>query len=486
MYRNPWSLAAALGGAMFLASPAPGEIHFNAEESCVTQGVECGRIEGRLEVDISEDFERGRVQYIYVLNDRGRRFQLLFDGAPPPPTPGVRVVVRGEQGQGRIAVQSFALAPTGDVQKEEVNPTLGEQRTLVTLVNFLNDPSEPYSTEEIDGLLIDESNPSSMASYIREASYGRAWISGEVRGWLAMPYEDAACGLWTVAGTERLVEELDPVIDWSPIDRWIIIIPQNANCGFSGYSSLGKMIFVTDDGTVEMSRLIMNGASLSPSFVAAHEIGHSMASLQHARDNECGEVVIEHECNPEGLGSMTDRYDIMGHVWYGGHYGAPNKEQLGWLMDDVVDVSPPGDNFTLLPFESGDVGTKVLRIPAEYVADDLFGSTHYYISYRMPMGFDAIFYMAPATVIFHAPVQTSAPKDNGVIASTTMGLLARTMGLEFTYIGLFELASKSYEPMIEELNLPPGHEVTSCIILGYPAMRFLRTVDRNPIETRWE
>lgn len=102
------------------------------------------------------------------------------------------------------------------------------------------------------------------------------------------------------------------------------------------------------------------------------------------------------------------------------------------------------------------------------------------------MGFDAIFYMAPATVIFHAPVQTSAPKDNGVIASTTMGLLARTMGLEFTYIGLFELASKSYQPMVEELNLPPGHEVTSCIILGYPAMRFLRTVDRNPIKTSWE
>jgi nitroreductase/NAD-dependent dihydropyrimidine dehydrogenase PreA subunit len=102
------------------------------------------------------------------------------------------------------------------------------------------------------------------------------------------------------------------------------------------------------------------------------------------------------------------------------------------------------------------------------------------------MDFDAIFYMAPATIIFHAPVQTSAPKDNGVIASTTMGLLARTMGLEFTYIGLFELASKSYEPLIAELALPPGHEVTSCIIIGYPAMRFLRTVDRKQIKTSWE
>jgi nitroreductase len=102
------------------------------------------------------------------------------------------------------------------------------------------------------------------------------------------------------------------------------------------------------------------------------------------------------------------------------------------------------------------------------------------------MGYDAIFHKAPATIIFHAPVQTSAPKDNCVIASTTMGLAARTMGLEFTYIGLFEAATKAHEPLIEELALPPGHEVFSCIILGYPRMKFLRTVDRKLIKTKWE
>jgi hypothetical protein len=67
-----------------------------------------------------------------------------------------------------------------------------------------------------------------------------------------------------------------------------------------------------------------------------------------------------------------------------------------------------------------------------------------------------------------------------------MGLVGRTMGLEFTYIGLFEMASKSYDPLSEELALPPGHEVTSCIIIGYPAMRFLRTVDRKQIKTEWQ
>ena len=102
-------------------------------------------------------------------------------------------------------------------------------------------------------------------------------------------------------------------------------------------------------------------------------------------------------------------------------------------------------------------------------------------------GFDAIFYEAPAVAIFHSPVARSVtPKDNCVIASTTMGLLARTMGLETTYIALFEGASKGYKPLRDELALPEGNEVLSVLVIGYPKIKYLRAVDRKPIKTRWE
>jgi nitroreductase len=101
-------------------------------------------------------------------------------------------------------------------------------------------------------------------------------------------------------------------------------------------------------------------------------------------------------------------------------------------------------------------------------------------------GIDPIFYKARAVMIFHSPNNTSTPKDNCVIAATTIGLIARTMGLETTYIGLFEMAAKTYQPLVDELKLPPGHEVYSVLILGYPKLRFLRTVDRKPIHTTWE
>lgn len=101
------------------------------------------------------------------------------------------------------------------------------------------------------------------------------------------------------------------------------------------------------------------------------------------------------------------------------------------------------------------------------------------------MGRDPIFYGASAVVVFHSKCGIILPKDDCVIASTTMGLLARTMGLEFTYIGLFENAANNHPSIKEELNLPDDNQVFSVIIIGYPKFRFLRTVDRKPVVVKW-
>ena len=100
-------------------------------------------------------------------------------------------------------------------------------------------------------------------------------------------------------------------------------------------------------------------------------------------------------------------------------------------------------------------------------------------------GRDMVFHKAPVVWIFHSPEATSAPKDNGVIASTTVALTAMTMGLESTYIGIFEAAA-TYRPIVEELNLPPGHKIFSVLIMGYPSWTYHRTVDRKPIKVRFE
>lgn len=100
-------------------------------------------------------------------------------------------------------------------------------------------------------------------------------------------------------------------------------------------------------------------------------------------------------------------------------------------------------------------------------------------------GRDSVFHQAPVVWIFHSPEATSAPKDNGVIASTTVALTAMTMGLESCYIGIFEAAA-TYRPIVEELNLPAGHKVFSVLIMGYPSWTYHRTLDRKPIKVRFE
>jgi nitroreductase len=105
---------------------------------------------------------------------------------------------------------------------------------------------------------------------------------------------------------------------------------------------------------------------------------------------------------------------------------------------------------------------------------------------KSEMGMDPVLYNAPAVMIFHAREEMFSKKDDCVIASTTMGLLARTMGLEYTYIGILQGAADNYPPVMDELDLPEGNKVYSVIIIGYPELRFLRTVDRKPVSVRWE
>ena len=102
------------------------------------------------------------------------------------------------------------------------------------------------------------------------------------------------------------------------------------------------------------------------------------------------------------------------------------------------------------------------------------------------IGLDVIFYSAPVVIVFHSSNAATTPKDDCVIAAQTVNMTAMTMGLEACYIGLFTNASGSHPPILEELKLPDGHEVYTTLILGYPKIKFFKTVDRKPIKVTWE
>jgi nitroreductase len=102
------------------------------------------------------------------------------------------------------------------------------------------------------------------------------------------------------------------------------------------------------------------------------------------------------------------------------------------------------------------------------------------------IGLDVIFYSAPVVIVFHSSNAATTPKDDCVIAAQTMSMTAMTMGLESCYIGLFTNASSAHPPIAEELKLPLGNEVYTTLIMGYPKIKFFKTVDRMPIKVTWE
>lgn len=100
-------------------------------------------------------------------------------------------------------------------------------------------------------------------------------------------------------------------------------------------------------------------------------------------------------------------------------------------------------------------------------------------------GVDPIFYNASVVVIFHSEKDCCQRKDNSVIASTTMSMVARSMGIESTYMGLFEFAAQEYKELLNAISLPETDQIYSAIILGYPSFEYPNDLERKPLDVTW-
>lgn len=100
-------------------------------------------------------------------------------------------------------------------------------------------------------------------------------------------------------------------------------------------------------------------------------------------------------------------------------------------------------------------------------------------------GRDPVFYGAPMVLLFYSNKQSdsSGKKNTCVIASTTVSLFARTMGIESTYMGMFEYICKKDSRIYEVVGIDENeYEIYSVIILGYPSKEYSEELKRKPIE----
>jgi len=320
-------------------------------------------IEGDLEILHEDNATGGRYHYHLSTASHGR-LTLHFAADAPDVSTGTHIRARGVRVQ-----QTLALDSGASVQAlVTVAPnTLGEQPTLVILVNFTDKVTQPYTVSQARDVVFNTTSGWDM-----ENSYGQTWLTGDVVGWYTIPQSSTVCD-YTQLATYAKQAATAAGIPVSNYRRLLYGFPSNA-CTWWGLGTVGG----------NPSQAWIKGTfSLG---VVGHEMGHNFG-LYHSHSLDCGASVYATTCTMSEYG---DTMDIMGGA-SSAHTNAYQKERLGWLD---YGVSPPSTTvtasgtYTLAPFEQPGTDPKALKI-LQAVDSTTGRQTFYYVEYRQPIGFDA-------------------------------------------------------------------------------------------------
>ena len=382
--------------------------------ACSSNELGVGDFEGTLEV-LAEDYAGGKSRTLYFLQtDKGRLPMHFMAKTPEHFLTGTPVHIKAGLVDGALAVTSgdtsietlaLDLSSTSSTSAisgasttiSSVN-TFGEQKTLVMLVNFQNDPANrPWTFDQVRNVF------STVSSFFMENSYQQTWLTTAVVGWYILPLDNTNCNT-TWIGNYAQSAAIAAGINLSAYTHYVTIFPAIAACPFSGAADIGG----------NPSQAFING-DLSVGTIA-HEMGHNLG-LQHSHSLVCNNTGDEYGTTSGPYCFVLDYgdgLDTMGWSSHGFHFNAFQKEVLGWLNNGI---SPPiatvqtSGTYTLDPYELTGSKLKALKILKSVDATTGY-KTWYYIEYRQATGFDS--YLATIDPI----VLNASNVLNGVLIRT--------------------------------------------------------------------
>ena len=350
-----------------LMDTAPGEVLRLAIPSAVrdrlpaaarAQTEEQVELSGAIEVSY-EDY-RGFSRLRHVLRAARGRYSLHFATDPPDWTTGARVRVRGVRLDTMLALGGES---TTTVAAAPSVSSAGTRNTLVVLVNFQDNPVQPYTTAYAADVVFNTTD-----GYLREASHGQVALSGDVLGWFTLGMNSTVCDPSMLA-TLAQQAAVNAGANLSVYSHLVYAFPGNA-CAWWGLGTVG--------GTP--GQAWVNGSLLLD--VAGHELGHNLG-LFHSRNMDCGLSPIGASCTVSEYG---DTLDLMGATK--GHFNAFHKERIGWLAPGQVITVTGSGSYTVEPLETSTGGVKALKILKS--VDPATGMrTFYYLELRQGIGYDA-------------------------------------------------------------------------------------------------
>jgi nitroreductase/NAD-dependent dihydropyrimidine dehydrogenase PreA subunit len=96
--------------------------------------------------------------------------------------------------------------------------------------------------------------------------------------------------------------------------------------------------------------------------------------------------------------------------------------------------------------------------------------------------FDPLFFHAPLLILL---VSDADGTRDAAAAAAYMELLAHTLGLGCLYSGYFCAAAAGDDRIRDRLALPEGRQVARCLVLGWPDIKFRRSVPRKALQVRY-
>lgn len=385
-------------------------------------------LEGTLEVLHVDYKDPKQSHYVYLLKTEfGERYSLHFAAHPPAFLTGARVRVHGlalfgakardageTQGamaleDGTTSVETLELNNSGSgttsssaTTTAALPNTLGGQQTLVILVNFQDNPTQPYTAADAQNTVF-----GITSNFFLENSYQQSWLSGDVVGWFTIASSSTACDTNTIA-TQAQSAASAAGVNLSGYSHLVYAFPQNYACGWSGLSTVG--------GSPSQS-WINYDMQLG---TTGHELGHALG-LWHSHLLDCGTTAtIGSNCTIAEYGDIIDMMGSPGP----GHYNAFQKERLGWLN---AGASPPittvqtGGIYTLDTYELAGSGPKALKI-LKSVDSTTGAKTWYYVETRQAVGFDTFIANQTTQNVTNGVVVHTGTEGNG----TTSDLLDMT------------------------------------------------------------
>ncbi|MDP4090499.1 MAG: nitroreductase family protein [Bacillota bacterium] len=94
---------------------------------------------------------------------------------------------------------------------------------------------------------------------------------------------------------------------------------------------------------------------------------------------------------------------------------------------------------------------------------------------------DRLFFNAPAVIVVTADSEVS-----GALASSNMELMTNALGLGTLFSGFFVMASGASKEIRDFLGIKEGKRIVTCMVIGYPDVKYSRTVPRKTAEISWK